>query len=404
MDWIRLSMKPKGVKMSSQEFLNKEFKITSALKRFNQKNDIFSRSLWDDTVNPKKFYASYDIANYVPKKSKGFDHWDFAFRNASWHMTDFVGERNFQENGSVEGFTDYYTINTPSSPMKVELKSIEDTTNRVKLAAKMFGAGMAGVCEIDKRWVYSDNFSRKTGSANKLDLPENMTHAIMLIIPMDYELSKTYPAALSGAATGIGYTDGLACANTLAQFITNLGYNAIASLNDTTLSIPMAIEAGLGEYGRHGLLINQEFGPNIRIAKVYTDLPLQADEPIKFGVKEFCTICKRCANGCPVKAIPFEEPQSIPPNFSSHTGITKWTINAEKCFKFWVGMNTDCAICIRVCPYNKDFRKWWHRIGIRFANSPFRRIVLAIDDVWKFGERKTPEKWWKFNIGKLKSR
>jgi len=145
MNWKNLMMKTRTVKIPSKDFLNKEFKIKKSFDRFNQRNDIFSRSLWDDNINPKKFYASYDIANYIPKKSKGFDHWDFAFRNASWHITDFVGERNFQEDGRVEGFTDYYSTHMEGSPMKVELKSKEETTNKVKLAAKMFGAGVSGV-------------------------------------------------------------------------------------------------------------------------------------------------------------------------------------------------------------------------------------------------------------------
>lgn len=389
------------IEQSSGEFLNEAFKIEPALERFNQKNDIFNRALWDDKVDAKKFFRSYDIANYAPKKSKGFDHWDFAFRNASWHLTDVVGDWKLESEGKVEGFTDYYSIQTVGSPSKVEIDSPEACTKRVKLAAKMFGAGMAGVCQVDERWVYSHNFNRKTGETRLMDLPKSLKYAIILIIPMDYKLSKTYPAALSGAATGIGYGIGLNCANTLAQFITNLGYQAVASLNDTALNIPMAIEAGLGEYGRHGLLITPKFGPNIRIAKVFTDLPLLPDKPIKFGVKEFCNFCKRCADSCPVKAIPHATPQSEPPNFSSLKGITKWTVNAEKCFKFWVGMNTDCAICIRVCPYNKDFSKWWHRLGIRLANSPFRKWVLKIEALWKFGERVATAKWWKKGTDKI---
>ncbi len=379
----------------SKEFLNQEFNITTALQRFNQKNDIFNRAIWDDKVKPKKFFQSYDIANYVPKKSKGFDHWDYAFRNASWHLTDVVGERNFDHNGRVEGFTDYYTTQTASPPSKVVLESEAHTTQRIKLAASMFGAGMVGICQLDERWVYSHNFSRKTQQAEKLDLPKTLKYAIMMIIPMDYELGKTYPAAVSGAATGLGYSTGLNCATSLAQFIVNLGYNAVASLNDTSLSIPMAIEAGLGEYGRNGLLITPEFGPNIRIAKVFTDLPLAIDQPIQFGVKAFCDTCRKCADNCPVKAIPFGAPQSEPPNFSSLAGITKWTVNAEKCFKFWVGMNTDCAICIRVCPYNKDYSKWWHRLGIRLANSPLRRVMLYLDNAFKFGQRLATAQWWK---------
>ncbi len=383
------------IRRSSRSYLDEKYNISSTLSRFNQKNDIFNRALWDDTVDAKKFFRSYDIANYAPKKSKGFDHWDFAFRNASWHLTDVVGERNFDEDGRVEGFTDYYSIQTEGSPTKVEITSPEECTRRIKLAAKMFGSGMTGICRLDPRWVYSHHFSRKMSEAKPLDLPKEMKHVIVLIIPMDYPLSKTYPAALSGAATGLGYAVGLNAANTLAQFITNLGYQAIASLNDTALNIPLAIEAGLGEYGRHGLLITPRFGPNIRIAKVFTDLPLVPDQPIEFGVKKFCDLCKRCADGCPVKAIPQGPPQPEPPNFSSLKGITKWTVNAERCFKFWVGMNTDCAICIRVCPYNKDFTKWWHRLGIRLANSPFRKILMKLDDWWRFGERVATARWWR---------
>ncbi len=379
---------------SSKEYLNRRFHIKSDLQRFNQKNDIFNRSMWDESVNPREFYASYDIANFRPKKAKGFDHWDYAFRNASWHLTDFVGEAKFESEGKVEGFTDYYSIQTQSSPSKIELKSPKDTTDRVKRASKMFGAGMVGVCELDKRWVYSEHFNRKSSSTQKLDIPKNFKYAVMLIIPMDYELSKTYPAALSGASTGLGYSAAVNCVNTLAQFITNLGYNAIASLNDTALNIPMAIEAGLGEYGRNGLLITPEFGPNVRIGKVFTDLPLIPDMPIEFGVKAFCESCRKCSDSCPAKAIPKEEPQSEPPNVSSHKGISKWTINAEKCFKYWVNMNSDCGICIRVCPYNRDYSKWWHRLTIRLANSRFRKWVFYIDDFWKLGKRLSPVDWW----------
>ncbi len=160
----------------------------------------------------------------------------------------------------------------------------------------------------------------------------------------------------------------------------------------------MAIEAGLGEYGRHGLLITPKFGPNVRIAKVFTDLPLEIDAPVDFGVKQFCNVCRKCADACPVKAIPQGDPESKPPNFSSLKGIKKWTVNAEKCFKFWVGMNTDCAICIRVCPYNKDYSKWWNRIGLKLAGGPLRSVMIWLDRVLKYGERKKPEKWWRESI------
>ncbi len=379
---------------NGKSYLDERFEIDDSFSRFDQKNDIFNRAIWDDTVDPKHFFKSYDIANYKPKKSKGFDHWDYAFRNASWHLTDYVGELHFQKTGKVEGFTDTYTSTTPGSPNKIKDSSAEYNTQRIKQAAKMFGAGMVGMCKLDKRWVYRTNYNRLSGESQALEFPESMTMAIVLVVPMDYKLSKTFPSALSGASTGLGYSTSLSSAITLAQFITNLGYEALASLNDTALSIPMAIEAGLGEYGRNGLLITPKYGPNVRIAKVFTDLPLIADRPREFGVQKFCNQCNRCAKGCPVKAIPYGPPQKEPPNFSSLSGIKKWTVNAEKCFKFWVGMNSDCAICIRVCPYNKDYSKWYHRLGIKLSNSPLRKVLLWLDDKLGFGKRHPPQYWW----------
>ena len=44
-------------------------------------------------------------------------------------------------------------------------------------------------------------------------------------------------------------------------------------------------KAGLGEYGRLGLLITPEFGPRVRIGKIFTDLPLSHDEPRSFVVE-----------------------------------------------------------------------------------------------------------------------
>ncbi len=382
------------IKNAGDHFLEREFQVGSGFERFNAKFDIFNRSIWDEKVNSKSLFLSYDIANYQPKKSKGFDHWDYALRNASWHLTDFVGERHFESSGVIEGFSHPFTTQSKGPDRSAELTSPSETSAKVKAAAKMLGAGAVGITTINHQWVYSHRYNRKTGESEVLDLPDKFKYVIVLIMPMDYELGRTFPSALSGSTTGIGYANSLQTATMLAQFITNLGYEAFASMNDTALNIPLAIKSGLGEYGRNGLLITRRFGPNVRIAKVFTDLPLMIDAPKSFGVAAFCKICRKCSDSCPPRAIPSGPPQSKPPNVSSLKEVTKWTINAEKCFKFWVGMNTDCAICIRVCPYNKNYQKWWHRIGIRLAATSLRRLMLWLDDFLKYGKRKMPDRWW----------
>ena len=70
----------------------------------------------------------------------------------------------------------------------------------------------------------------------------------------------------------------------------------------------MAVDAGLGELGRNGLLISSGFGPRIRISKVLTDLPLVPDQPVDLGVRKMCEVCGKCAKACPGQAISRDEP------------------------------------------------------------------------------------------------
>ncbi len=169
----------KTISGSAKKYIDRLFKVKESFGPFNQKFDIFNRSVWDDKVDPKNFFISYDITNYAPKKSKGFNHWDYAMRNASWHLTDVVGEMKFETEGRVEGFTDYYSIQTQGSFEKIKLESSGDTTKRVKKVAKMFGAGDVGICEMDERWVYSHHFNRKTGESPELKLPDGLKYAVV---------------------------------------------------------------------------------------------------------------------------------------------------------------------------------------------------------------------------------
>ena len=120
----------------------------------------------------------------------------------------------------------------------------------------------------------------------------------------------------------------------MAIFIRYLGYRAIPSANDTALNVPLAMEAGLGEAGRSGLLITRKFGPRVRLCKVFTDLPLLNDTYKPFGVTEFCKVCKKCAIHCPFQAIPDGDMTTDGHNISNHSGILKYYSNYEKCFQF----------------------------------------------------------------------
>lgn len=178
----------------------------------------------------------------------------------------------------------------------------------------------------------------------------------------------------------------------------NLGYKAVPSMNDTANAIPYAVKAGLGEYGRNGLLITPRLGPRLRLGKIFTDLPLAHDNPIRFGVKEFCQECNLCAKACPAKAISFGTgKEEEVHNMSNVVGIPKWTTDAERCFSYWTKINTDCSVCIRVCPYNRGqgvLDLAWRYL----AGKPiFRGLMRELDVLSGRGRRTKPATWWARN-------
>ncbi len=373
------------------------FQISEEFERFNQQYDMFNRSVWDDEIRSKKvqeFFESYftDLATF--RNVDGFTHRDYALRNAAWYIADFTSDLLEQSDDRKEGFLDTYTMFREGATVKKVDSTPEENTADVKRAGKFLGADLVGICEFDARWVYTHNYSRRDQRAKPMDLPLDLSHVVVIANEMDHRTIQTVPSALSGAATGQGYSKDIIALLSLTQYIRNLGYRAVASLNDTALSIPLAIQAGLGQYGRHGLLITPEYGPRVRIAKIFTDLPLTPDEPIDFGVTEFCEVCRACSDACPPKAIAQDAPLIEPHSISNLTGVTKWTVEAEKCFKFWTNQGTDCSICIRVCPYNKDFSKRGHRLWRTLASTRFRKVALWLDKKLGYGKRMNPKHWW----------
>ena len=374
------------------------FEVTEEFARFNQKYDMFNRAVWDDEVRSdrsRKFFESYftDLAQF--RKVEGFQHRDYALRNAAWYIADFTSDLLETSEDRKEGFLDTYTMFRDGATRKTD-STAEENTADVKRAGEFLGADAIGICDFDERWVYTHNYSRQQLTDKEMDLPRDLTHTVVIVNEMDHQTIQTVPSALSGAATGQGYSRDIIAVLSITQYIRNLGYRAVASLNDTALSIPLAIQAGLGQYGRHGLLITPEFGPRVRIAKIFTDLPLIPDAPIDFGVTETCNICRRCTDACPVKAIPADAPKfEIHDGVSHLKGVKKWTINAKQCFKFWVNQGTDCSICIRVCPYNKDFSKSFNRLLRWMLSNRWRRLALWLDAKLKYGERRTAGWWWR---------
>jgi len=143
------------------------------------------------------------------------------------------------------------------------------------------------------------------------------------------------------------------------------------------------------------MVITPEFGSRLRFGKIFTDMPLAHDQPVDLGVKAFCEQCDRCAEACPARAIPHGGPVPVALNRSGLKGVRKWSVDGEACFGYWSKINTDCAICVRICPWTRDYGKRRHRLWRRLAGTRLRRLMLAIDDRLSGGARLKPNDWWR---------
>ena len=375
------------------------FEVSDDFVQFDQMNDVFTRAFWDDNVRSEHtdgFFKSHRMA-FAPRRGEGFNQKDFALRNASWAVSDIISSRSFDK-GEREGFQAPIAYDTPVAPEKVQVEDEAHQTREIKKIAKLFGADLVGITEVDPRWHYSNRVDTRDYSPVPNALPNGITHVIVMGHAMDEDLVDAYPSALASASAGLEYSHEAAIVIQLSAYIRNLGYEAVASMNDTALVIPYAVKAGLGEYGRNQMVITPEFGPRVRFSKIFTNLPLLSDRPEPLGIRQYCEICTQCAQACPPKALPFDAPTDEPQNVSTLGGVKKWSADCEKCFGYWAKLKSDCAICMRVCPFSKT-QGMVNRLWQRLARSRFRALARWYDKKRGVPERLKPKDWWEKNSG-----
>jgi len=200
----------------------------------------------------------------------------------------------------------------------------------IKQRARELGAGAVGIARVTERALYE---------GYRTDLPR----AIVVLMPMDSEEMAWVTTNRAGAETMRAYMEITRTVVALAEHIRGMGWRARAYGEAADiLHIPLAIDAGLGQLGKHGSLICTEFGSSMRIATVLTDLPLDLDRPVDIGVDDLCMGCRRCTLDCPVDAIA-DHKQLV-------RGEEKWYVDFDKCAPYFTH-TVGCGICIEVCPW-----------------------------------------------------
>lgn len=237
-------------------------------------------------------------------------------------------------------------------------KSPEHASQLIKKIAHTFGATLVGITKLNPDWCYQ-GMLRGVGPG-KYEVPEHWEYAIVVVTP--HEWDSMYANPVYGSSYD-AYSRERMIAGNLEAFIRELGYPARAHVPPFFYDLvmpPIAVDAGLGEQGRKGLLITPELGSNARLACVTTNIPMKVDKPVDLGIQEFCSKCKICAERCPGGAISHaDHPELV-------RGYQRWVIKSELCFNIWASVATShprgCRICLAVCPYTRK-NNWVHAMS-----------------------------------------
>jgi epoxyqueuosine reductase len=277
-----------------------------------------------------------------------------------WHPPDIIPHGELQKwffaNANAEGATKHRLTNEEFTRQPLpELASERPDWSAAQWSAKVKEAALAreadlvGIARMRPEWVFEG-----------YDAPYEWM--IVLAVAMDYACLSTAPSKESQTEVQNQYGRGTRAAYKLAGWMRESGWDAHphgGPQAGPALMIPAAIEAGLGGLGKHGSLINRQFGSSFRLACVMTNMPLASDAPDRFGVDDFCTSCQVCMRACPVDAI-YPEKQIV-------RGEQKWYVDFDRCILYFVE-NNGCGACIGQCP--------WSRTGIapRLAEKMSRRM------------------------------
>ncbi len=251
--------------------------------------------------------------------------------------------------------------------------------------APLFIASMLGVLKanaaIDKNpsqprtTITPDEIKELTALANSLkceigfakldhlyifkDKSISFDNSIVLAMEMEADAMATAPSYDANLEVQKIYKDLGVAGNKIAAWLRKKGFacHAVPPRNGLTLHPPMAVKAGLGGFGLHGLCITKAFGPRIRVSAVHTNitnLPFYAGHDHDW-ITDYCQKCKLCIDACPGEAF-FDPP--IP----KENGIVTH-VDQEKCFPFFAE-NHGCAVCISICPFSKvDYDKLKGKTG-----------------------------------------
>ena len=372
------------------------FGVVSLLRFFpksGEKRDMFQAVQYDERDN---MFSRNNLRNY-PELMKEYykDKPDREAIDSDIHNRPEFGSKehtyfDYYATPCFEAAFEYLERTIPASngnpaEEKMEIDK-EEFSKAITEIAKFYGASDIGFTSLESHHFYSHRgrHADRWGEEIKNDHKT----AIVIVTSMNVEMFRKAPSNAVIQESARKYVEAAKISNVVAGYIRNFGYQARAhnDANYDTLCVPLAVDAGLGELGRLGLLVHNKYGPSVRLAIVTTELELPKSEKKKFHIENFCEFCKKCSDNCPTGSISGNsEPES--------RGFRHWSIDQEKCFSFWKKIGSDCGVCLAVCPYSKP-DTFMHRL-VRFyisRNILNQRIALFFDDLLYGRKKGLPKK------------
>ena len=274
--------------------------------------------------------------------------------------------------------------------------SPEDNSKAIKSLSYHLGADLTGICELPDYAWYSHGPDAKP-------IEPRHKYAVVMLIDQGYATMEGASGDdwISGCQSMRGYIRGAEIAGVMAEFLRSQGVEARPQTNadSQVLQIPLVLLAGLGELSRIGeLVLNPYVGPRFKSVVLTTNLPLIADQPIDFGLQDFCGNCLKCARECPVNAISFGDKVIF-------NGYEIWKPDVERCTRYRVTnpKGSACGRCMKTCPLNKVVSSdgaWAHRLGTWLGVNARRLkpimvpIAVYLDDKLGYGKRNQHKRWW----------
>lgn len=290
------------------------------------------------------------------------------------------------------------------APEKTPIPDPEQMSQHIKDAAYFLRADEVGIGKMPAYGYYTHHVADTAGLMTKpveeCVTPVTKIYPNVIVVMIDQGIETMWASTgydgISGAQSMVSYFTSGCIAVILAKYIRTLGYNARAhhAKNYEAIMPVCVMAAGLGELSRTGdSAVHPRLGFRHKVAAVTTDMPLAPDKPIDFGLLDFCSVCKKCADNCPANAISFDKDPV------EYKGYLRWNSDLLKCTEFRTTNEegSSCGRCMKVCPWNSKEDSWFHKAGVWVgskgeASSTF---LKSIDDIFGYGTETIEKyKWW----------